>query len=84
MQFYIDPKSGKIFRSMKDVHRYLDSEELGSLEKKLKGSSHEDLEYDETSVSTFWIGFSYFMFHLIISSGNLHVAISSLVARAVS
>ncbi|KAH7537997.1 hypothetical protein FEM48_Zijuj03G0152600 [Ziziphus jujuba var. spinosa] len=47
--YYIDPINGKIFRSMKDVYRYLETEELGSLGKKLKGSSDEDLEYDETS-----------------------------------
>ncbi|KAF3433006.1 hypothetical protein FNV43_RR24108 [Rhamnella rubrinervis] len=47
--FYIDPESGKTFRSMKDVYRYLETEELGRLEKKLMGGSHEDLKYDEIS-----------------------------------
>lgn len=67
LQFYIDPISGKIFRSMKDVYRSLEiTEELGSLGKKSKGSSHKDLEYDETSVSVLNIGFSYFIFYFIL------------------
>lgn len=71
---------------MKDVYRYLETEELGRLEKKSKGGSHDDLKYDETSVSTLWIGFSDFVFYLIINSSNLHVAwaTSSLVARGIN
>lgn len=59
MQYYTDPVSGYVFRSMKDVTRYLETGELGRLafKPREKGSSADefDSENDNDDVSLLMI-----------------------------
>lgn len=53
LQFYIDPKSGYIFRSKKDVFRYLETGEISrhAFKPKDGGDDDQELINDKKSVS---------------------------------
>lgn len=51
MQFYFDPVSKNVFRSLKAVNRHLKTEELGTLTQNSEGNIHKDSEDDCTFVS---------------------------------
>lgn len=51
MQYYIDPVSEKLFRSMKDVNRYLENEEPRRLILEPSHGSDKELEDEKASVS---------------------------------
>lgn len=63
LQYYIDPVSGYVFRSMKDALRYLESGDLGRLAFKPKDKSYNDveLEDDKTCVGASIMGFCKFI-----------------------
>ncbi|KAK9293326.1 hypothetical protein L1049_021318 [Liquidambar formosana] len=50
--YYIDPVSGYVFRSMKDVLRYLETGDLGRLAMKPKDRGSSDVELDDVKVSS--------------------------------
>lgn len=62
LQYYIDPVSGYIFRSMKDALRYIATGNIGRLAFKRKGKvdSDTELEDDKNSVSRFALVISCF------------------------
>ena len=57
MQFYYEPVSKNVFRSLKAVNRYLKTEEPGTLAQNSEGSSHKDSEDDCTFVSVLKLAF---------------------------
>ncbi|KAA8533745.1 hypothetical protein F0562_031262 [Nyssa sinensis] len=50
--YYTDPVSGYVFRSMKDVLRYLDTGELGRLASKPKDKGSDSMELEDDKISS--------------------------------
>lgn len=51
LQYYIDPVSGYVFRSIKDAVRYLESGEIGRNAFKPKDKGSRDMELDDNTFS---------------------------------
>lgn len=65
MQYYIDPVSGYIFRSIKDAVRYIESGEIGRNAVKPKDKDSEDMELKDDIFSV--------REAIILSSSGLYV-----------
>lgn len=63
MQYYSDPISGYVFRSMRDALRYVQTGEPGkkAFKPREKGDNDEDLEDDKSCVSPVMFGLSVYI-----------------------